>query len=231
MNSYKVCAVILAAGSGKRMQSDLTKQRMTVLGKTVLKRTLEAFEESDAICGIVVVSRADELEFAVAEAAGISKLISVVAGGACRAESAANGFYAVPEEFDFVAVHDAARCLISPSDIDRVVSYAYKFGAATAASSVTDTVKKCDFEGNILQTVDRVGLYTVSTPQVFSVDSYKKALAIADISESITDDNMLMEMAGIPVRVVELESANLKITRPADVELAEYIIFKRENNR
>ena len=230
MNSYRVCAVVLAAGSGKRMQSDLTKQRMTVLGKTVLRRTLEAFERSEAVCGIVVVSRADELEFAAAEAAGISKLISVVEGGACRAESAARGFYAIPEGYDFVAVHDAARCLILPYDIDRVVSYAYKFGAATAAAAVTDTVKKCDAEGDILCTVDRSGLYTVSTPQVFSTALYQKALDAVDISESITDDNMLMENIGVSVRAVELSSVNLKITRPDDVALAEYIVSRRENN-
>ena len=224
-----VTAIILAAGSGSRMNIDRTKQQLIINGESVLRRSVRIFNECEAITSIIVVARKDEIEFAKNETAGLEKVIEIVEGGSTRAASAKCGFlYA--KDTDYIAVHDAARCLILPCDIDRVVSYAYKFGAATAAAAVTDTVKKCDAEGDILCTVDRSGLYTVSTPQVFSCDLYKKALEIVDISECITDDNMLMENIGVSVRAVELSSVNLKITRPDDVALAEYIISRRENN-
>ena len=225
MNEYSTCAVILAAGSGTRMGAAVTKQKIELLGKSILRRTLEAFEAAESVRHIVVVARADELDFASSEAEGITKLSAVVAGGKCRAESARIGFLAAPGEDDIIAIHDGARCLIKPADIDKVVSYAYKFGAATAAVPVTDTLKRCDGNGVITATVSRENMYSALTPQVFSRALYRKAQEVCgELSADITDDNMLAERAGIPVRCVTVSGSNIKITAPSDIPLAEYLI-------
>ena len=228
MADNRACAVILAAGSGTRMGAATTKQKITLLGKSVLRRALEAFEAASTINSIVVVTRADEIEFARGEAKGITKLHAITVGGSCRAISALAGFEAMPKEADVIAVHDAARCLISSSDIDKIVSYAYKYGAAIAASRITDTLKKCSEDGVVSDTVKRENMFAAATPQAFTVGNYASAVAAAgELDAAITDDSMLMERAGIEVRCVETESVNLKITTPSDLLYAEYLLTAR----
>ena len=222
-------AVILAAGSGSRMNMESTKQTLNICGKTILRRTLETFENSHFIASMVVVVRADEIEFAKREIKGLNKVHSVICGGKCRAESAKNGFEAVHKNTEFVMVHDAARCMITTDEIEKIATAAYRFGAATASLQVTDTLKLCDEDGGIISTVDRHRLRSVQTPQAFSYGIYSEALAaIGALDESITDDNMLVERMGITVHCVDCLSTNIKITTASDIALAEFIISKRE---
>ena len=228
-NGYTATAVILAAGSGSRMKSSLTKQRMTVLGETVLHRAARAFDECDEITDITVVVRADEVEFARAELSDLSKPVSVVVGGDTRAESAKIGFLSIADRTDFVAIHDAARCLVTPEMITRVLNTAYECGAATAAAPVFDTVKCVDGEGRIISTPARSTLRLATTPQAFSTAIYRAALEFSDDYTGVTDDNMLVERSGAEVFCVDLGVENIKITTMQDVKLAEIILEARKN--
>ena len=224
----KTAAVILAAGLGSRMLTNRTKQTINILGKSILRRSLESFDSAETVSEIVVVAREEEFGFVNKECQSLSKPFTIVNGGSCRAESASLGFFAVSEECEFVLIHDAARCLVTPMEINCVAEAVYKYGAATASLPMIDTVKKCTDEHIIMGTLDRRNLRTVQTPQGFSKAIYKKALdAHSILSPEITDDNMLLEKIGVSSFCVDTLSTNIKITAPSDIELAEFIITKR----
>lgn len=220
----RVCGIILAGGIGSRMGLPVSKQQLTVMGRSILYHTLKAFEECDDIDDVVVVYRKGEEEFAIRECQNFKKVCSLVVGGGCRAESAKCGFEAVPQDTDLVAIHDAARALIKPEEISAVVSVARELGAASAVIPVTDTVKVVDDAGIITATLDRSALRAAATPQVFSFEIYKKALGVTELSESITDDNMLVELSGVAVRAVEVGRSNVKITTREDIAYAEFLL-------
>ena len=225
-----VTAVILAAGCGSRMQSTLTKQRMSICGKSILWHSVNAFDRCDEIDAIVVVCREDEVDWAAEQTANFGKISSIVIGGSTRAESAKIGFAAIPVSSEFVAFHDAARCLINSYAISEVVRSAYKSNAATAATAICDTLKLCD-NGTIIKTVSRDGMYLAQTPQVFSVDLYEKGLEKqCRLDSSVTDDNMLIEMIGGTVSIVDTGRENIKITTPSDLEYASFLLGRREMN-
>ena len=140
--------------------------------------------------------------------------------------SARRGFSAIGEDIDFVAIHDAARCLITPDMINSVVAVAKSFGAATAGCAVYDTVK-CVENGEIVGTVSREGLFLAQTPQVFDRVLYAKAL-VSDLDfDCITDDNMLMETIGVRVKCVNTGPTNVKLTTKLDLDYAEFLLSKR----
>lgn len=231
LNLEHVCAVILAAGSGSRMNTETPKQYISVRGESVLKRSVRAFSDCADIHSIVVVCRPDDDALVRAELADdFPKLYKVVSGGNFRAVSAKRGFEAVPSEASFVAIHDAARCLISPSDISRVVHAAKEYGAATAASPITNTVKVVDEKGFVVKTLPRCELLSAETPQIFGVDLYKRALSsIGDDFGAITDDNMLVESIGERIYCVPVTD-NIKITTRRDLDIAEFILSKEHAN-
>ena len=224
----KITAVILAAGSGTRMNASGTKQLMKICGESVVHRSVRAFCECAAVDGIVVVCRREETDIVRTDLSDmIGKPIVCVEGGKSRAESARLGFEAAFDA-DFVAIHDAARCLITSDMIERVIDAAIEYGASTAAAPITDTVKLVRADGCIERTVPRAGLYGAQTPQIFSREIYSRMLD-ADLSESeITDDNIMAERLGINVRIVDIGAENFKITTMADLDLAEYKIRKNE---
>lgn len=230
MKDKKVCALILAAGVGSRMGGEITKQQMKICGKSILYRTLLAFEKCSTVDAIFVVTRQDEVDFVKGEigTGELSKVRGTVIGGETRSESAKLGFEAIEGEYDLVAIHDAARCLVSPTLIDRVVARAAECGAASATSRVCDTVKRVDKDGNICKTEDRDNLRLAETPQVFRVSLYREALDFREARGiSVTDDNMLIESLGKTVAAVDNPEENLKITTPRDIEYAEFIIERR----
>lgn len=226
----RVCAVILAAGSGSRMNQELTKQRLLIDGKSVLLRSLEAFESSEDVSDIILVVRDDEMDFVLSETDGnFSKLRKIIHGGKTRFESAALGFKAIDFPCQLVAIHDAARCLVSGDMITKVVNDAAIYGAASASSRVVDTVKRVDENGFIVCTEDRERLRLASTPQVFRYDLYASALSRVDVNKTLpTDDNMLMELIGAKVYMTDVGSTNIKITYAEDKDLAEYLLERRD---
>ena len=230
MNNFskKSAAIILAAGIGSRMGCEKAKQTIEIFGKSVLKHTLLAFDRADCVDEIVVVCRENEQCFVNKELHEISKASRSVIGGKCRAESAFLGFSAISSDVEYVLVHDAARCLVTPEEIDSVAKAAYEFGAATASLAVADTIKLCE-NGMTVKTVPRNNLRSMQTPQAFFVKLYAQALQkVGMLDETITDDNTLLEKIGISSYCVDTLPTNIKITTSHDLELAEFILSKRK---
>lgn len=227
-------AIILAAGKSERMgEQALSKQLLPIDGIPVVVRSLLAFENSEYIHEIIVVAAKHEMsQYQVfKEKYSLTKLKAVTSGGSSRAESAYRGFLKVSKSCEFIAIHDAARCLIATEDIDRTVQEAYLTGAAIAAKKATDTIKKADSNGFVVETIDRSLIWLAQTPQVFKKSIYEVSAACAGkADEKITDDSMLAELSGFHVKLVECNEENLKITTRQDLALAEKIIQKRKRN-
>ncbi len=229
-------AVILAGGSGTRMPSPdgMPKQLRTVAGYPVLAHTLLAFERAKSIRETVVVVRSEDALAVkqLVERYKCRKVTKIVVGGATRSDSALAGFLAIDKRAKFVAIHDAARCLILPEEIDRVSSAAYGYRAATAVMPVYDTVKLLTEEDFLEKTLPRERVFLSATPQTFHTDLYRAAVyAAKKDGVEVTDDNMLIEHAGQAVKAVILESENRKITTEADLLYAETVLTKRKETR
>ena len=226
--------VICAAGSSTRMEKlmgEPRKQFIELGGVPVVARTLMAYEAANTIHEIIVVAREDELSLydGFKERYGLSKLSKVVRGGATRQESARLGSDEVSEACKYIAVADAARCLTTPEEIQRVCHAAYQYGAASAGIKATDTVKVCDKSAFIESTPDRNYVWLAQTPQVFSTPIYRTAAYVCrDDKVEATDDNSMAEYIRVPVKMVACSRENIKITEPTDLTFAEAILAIRE---
>ena len=226
-------AVICAAGSSTRMEKlmgEPRKQFIELDGIPVVARTLMAYEAADTIHEIIVVAREDEIELydGFKEKYGLTKLAKVVKGGATRQESARLGSDEVSEVCKYIAVADAARCLTTPEEIQRVCHAAYRYGAASAGIKATDTVKICDKSAFIDSTPDRNYVWLAQTPQIFSTSIYRTAAYVCrDDKVEATDDNSMAEYIRVPVKMVACSRENIKITEPSDIAFAEAILALR----
>ena len=227
INGKNVAAVILAAGSGTRMQTACKKQMLDINGKTVLQHAVNVFNEMDEIDSIVVVTRKNDIARTTEDMSEFDKVVSVVAGGETRIESAEIGFNAIPEISEYVAIHDAVRCVVSSDIIKAVLNVAIEFGAATAGTRVYDTVKQIDGSGNIVCTLDRRCLFAAHTPQIFNCNLYKRALKQDFDRSNLTDDNSLLEQIGIKVKAVDTGAGNVKITTKEDLEYVKFLLRKK----
>lgn len=225
-----VTAIIVAGGNGSRMGTETTKQMIQLNGIPVVVRSILAFERSPLIKDIVVVAKADEKEKyrEFIKTYSLKKIRRIVTGGATRQESVLNGFKAIDDKCDFVAIHDGARCLVTPEIIEKVLLDARRYEAASAANPVKDTVKITNPKGFVLSTPDRSTLWAAQTPQIFRADLYRAAafMALKDGFEA-TDDNSLVEHLGGKVKMVDCGYRNIKITTPEDIHIAE--MFLKEN--
>jgi 2-C-methyl-D-erythritol 4-phosphate cytidylyltransferase len=212
-------AIIVAAGSSRRMGFD--KLAAEIRGVPVLRRTLEAFLAAKSIGSVVVVCPQERWH--LLEGVQSDKPVIRVDGGANRQDSVAAGLARVSSSH--VAVHDGARPLIDPQDIDRCVAAAAVHRASALARRVTETLKRADDEGFSHQAVSRENLWFMETPQIFAVDILKRAYAaVADGNLAVTDEVSALEAIGVRVKLVESTHPNLKITTPADLVLAEAIV-------
>lgn len=200
-------------------------------GQPVLARTLGVFNACTAIDSIVLVCSASaqqELE-QIARAAAPQKLRAVVTGGAHRHLSVAEGLGCVAEDAAMIAVHDAARPLVTCGMIERCLEAARNSGAAACARPVTDTLKRVNDERFIIESVDRAKLWSVETPQIFRADLLRQAYEeIIATGGYVTDETSAVQAAGAPVALVETPEWNGKITFPADLELARVILRGRQ---
>lgn len=219
-------AVIPAAGIGKRMGAAIPKQFLELKGRPLFIRTLQAFDRCPVISDIILVvhpAETDAVRRTLAEWK-IEKITAVTAGGAERNDSVANGLREVPHTCGIVAVHDGARPLVTSELIMRAVKAAEQWGAAVPCVEIPDTVKQIGGRW-IEKTVSRESLRRVQTPQCFRRELLESACRDAQAAgAAITDDAMLLERAGGKIRVIEGDPFNIKITTPADLDLAAAII-------
>lgn len=221
-------AVIMAAGSGSRMRAGKNKVFLPLCGKPMLLHTVEAFEKSTFVQGIIVVTSEDDVKECTELLNGCKKLISVIPGGATRQESSFIGVSAARSEY--VLIHDGARALITTEEIDKVAETVLKTGSGALGVPCVDTMKVCA-DGKILSTIDRESLIKIYTPQGFKRDKLLE-LHIKAKAEcvSVTDDCSLFEWAGESVTAVMGSPLNIKLTTPEDVLIAEAILKTRVNS-
>jgi 2-C-methyl-D-erythritol 4-phosphate cytidylyltransferase len=214
-------AIVVAAGNSQRMGFD--KLTADLGGRPLFIRTLERFENCPEVDEIVLVANEERIKNfggLVAEC-GLKKVAAVVTGGAERHLSVWQGLGALSESIELVAVHDGARPLISSSTISKAMHLATKCGAVALAAPVVETLKKADNDGLLVGSIDRSGLWTMQTPQIFRRDwlvtAYELVLARG---ARVTDETSAVEMAGFPVRLLQSGDWNVKVTYPTDLELA-----------
>ena len=222
-------AIITAAGNGSRM-GNIAKQLLEIVGHPVIYYSLDAFEKSVNVDQIVVVTRAEDVEAvrAIVEKYGFKKVSDITTGGSTRDESVKNGFEKLRSDIAYVAVHDAARPLITTEKIDFVFRDAYKYCAACAVAKVTDTVKKAGNNGFVEKTLPREELFCAQTPQIFACDIYRTALSLhLKEKKPVTDDCSIVENAGFKIKLSDINSPNYKLTVPYDYDIIEAILIKR----
>lgn len=223
-------AIILAAGSGSRMNADKTKQWLEIEGIPVVVRSLLQFEACKAVKEIILVVKDDELKKydGIAERYGLKKLKKTVSGGSTRQLSALEGFKKISDKSTHVAVHDAARCLITPEMIEKTARAAFIHGGSVASCKAIDTVKLADDNSFIEKTPDRRCAFLATTPQIFETEIYRASVYLALKDKlSVTDDASMVEHAGFAVKLVDIGRENIKITEKQDLFLAEAILNMR----
>ena len=233
-----IAVIICAGGSSKRFVKDQKhnleaikkKQFADVAGRPAFLRSVEFFADRDNVKQIILsIPAEDEEMFKITHGANLSfHGVKLCLGGAERFETVAKALELVKDDIDFVAIHDAVRCCLTEKWLDDVFKAAEKTGAAMLACPVVATLKKVE-NGQIIETVDRTGLYEAQTPQVFKKDLLKKAYAnLGKLDKSkISDDSQLIEVLGQKVSIVETDFSNIKITTKADIAIAEAIIKSR----
>lgn len=222
--------LIPAAGMGRRMGSDRNKLLLTLMGKPLLAWTLLAAEAASEITWIGIMGQpADEPDFQnILAQLSLSKPVHLIQGGETRQESVYNGLQALPAEAERVLIHDGARCLATPQLLDRCAVVLQDCPGLIAAVPVKDTIKVVDEMGLIQDTPERKQLWAAQTPQGFEVKLLKQSHDKGRIlGWEVTDDAALFERCGLPVRIVEGEETNLKVTTPVDLAIAEFILRQR----
>lgn len=232
MNKF-VSAVIVAAGNSSRMGNGISKQFIELNGEPVILHTVKAFQKSNMVDEIIVVCLEKDISKVqnLLNKNGITKLSKVVKGSSTRQKSAEFGVKEVNSECTHIAIHDGARALILPGEIDKVVKDAFVHNASTAAVPVKDTIKIVNGDLFIDETPDRNTLYAVQTPQVFEKGIYLKALQKANSDgKDYTDDCQLVENIGLQVHICIGDYNNIKITTPEDINVALNIIKTRKDD-
>ena len=228
----KTAALILAAGKGLRMQSDVPKQFMEIGGKPLFLYSVEQYLK--AADPVIVVTQAEEIDYvkAVLKQYGLFETVQVCAGGRERYDSSMNGLRFLQElgDAETVLIHDAARAAVTEEVIRRVILETEKNGAAIAAVPSKDTVKVADADGFVKETPNRKDLRIIQTPQGFQTElireayrHLKQAISEKKIKESeITDDAGVVErFTDHPVKLVMGDYRNIKITTPEDLKVIE----------
>jgi 2-C-methyl-D-erythritol 4-phosphate cytidylyltransferase len=223
--------LIPAAGLGKRMGSDRNKLLLTLLEKPLLSWTLAAAEASRQIEWIGIIGQPydfADFESIIGDRA-LGKPVQLIKGGDTRQESVYNGLQALPSEAQRVLIHDGARCLATPQLFDRCAEALLISQGLIAAIAVKDTIKIVDRDRFIKDTPDRSNLWAAQTPQGFEVKLLKECHEKGrKLGWEVTDDAALFEKCNLPVKIVEGEETNLKVTTPVDLAIAEFILCHRK---
>jgi 2-C-methyl-D-erythritol 4-phosphate cytidylyltransferase len=221
-------AILVAGGSSQRMGFD--KLFAVIAGEPVIAHPIRAFEHATSVGEIVVVAREerhDEIR-KITSGAGFKKIRAIVPGGERRQDSVRAGLDRIDRDAKYVAVHDAARPLITPEQIERLVEQCRIHGAAALAQPVNDTLKRASADLLVVGSVDRHQLYAMQTPQIFErkliEDAYR---AVCAENILVTDEVSAVERLGYKIALVLNDDFNLKITYPRDLPVADFIICDR----
>jgi len=229
--SLKVAVLIPAAGASRRHKGKRKKQFTDVDGRAVFLRSIERFADREDVSRVIVAIPAEDEElFEVKWGANLGFYgVKHVIGGQQRHDTINRMLEEVDDtEVDLIAVHDAVRPCVSTDQIDAVFAVAAETGAAILARRLTGTIKLADEKGIITETLDRTSFWEAQTPQVFKPDILRKAYAQREkLVDDITDDAQLVEAMGVPVKLVESDSGNIKITQGADLAIASAILKRQ----
>ncbi|MCL2644060.1 MAG: 2-C-methyl-D-erythritol 4-phosphate cytidylyltransferase [Betaproteobacteria bacterium] len=223
-------ALVPAAGSGSRMGGELPKQYMPLLGLPLIHHTLAALCSVPAIERVFVVLSADDADWAHHDWSALgSRMVPLFCGGLTRADSVLGGLHAIKNEVaatDWILVHDAARPCITGWQVEKLMhELAYDDVGGLLAIPVADTIKRADEHHRVADTVAREGLWSAQTPQMFRYAVLQRALEGA---RNVTDEAAAIEAAGLRPRLIKGDAANLKVTWPFDLLLAEWILRRSE---
>ena len=229
----RTAAVVLAAGSGKRMGTAVHKQYLLIKDRPVIYYTLQAFEDSE-VDEVILVTGADEVDYCrkeIVEAYRFKKVRDVVAGGKERYDSVYEGLKAL-SGCDYVLIHDGARPLISRTLINANINCVQETKACITAVPAKDTIKVADNKGYVADTPDRSKLWQIQTPQTFSYalvsEAYRKRAEAGDTT--VTDDAMVVEKyADHSIYLLKGDYRNIKITTPEDLVIAEAFLNGGDN--
>jgi 2-C-methyl-D-erythritol 4-phosphate cytidylyltransferase len=228
-SSPRIWALLPCAGSGSRAGSDGPKQYQSLAGQPMVMHTLDAFAAVPRLSAVLVVVAADD-DFLKAKGA---KVLIANCGGKTRAASVANGLNHLlahgAHAHDWVLVHDAARCLVTPAQILQLIDACFddEVGGLLALK-LPDTLKT-EVQGRVAGTIDRSDKWLAQTPQMFRIGQLRQALAQA--GEKVTDESSAIEALGLSPKLVTGSAQNFKVTYPEDFALAEAVLLGRANNR
>lgn len=224
----KCTAVIVAAGSGKRMGKDIPKQFIPIKGNPIIYYTLKAFEKNNNIENIILVTGESYIEYCrdnIINRYGFKKVSHIIAGGSERQYSVQNALKIIDADTDIVIIHDGARPFVMQEDINKIIDETCIYGACVMAVRSKDTIKVADEDGFVIDTPDRSGLWNIQTPQSFFYDIIKAAYEKAESDGFLgTDDSSLAERTGVRVKITEGHYTNIKITTEDDMLTAESIL-------
>lgn len=223
------CSVIIvAAGKGKRMGTDINKQFIKLNDKSILVYTIECFNKCEAINEIVVVTSEDYINYCkdeIIDKYEFKKDIKIVAGGKERQDSVYNGLKTIASNTDIVLIHDGVRPFIEQRHINNVIKNAYESDACVLGVKVKDTIKLSNDSGFVVSTPKRDNMWAIQTPQAFKygliVEAYECAIKDNFLG---TDDSMLVERLGYKVKIEEGSYSNIKITTKDDLITAKIIL-------
>lgn len=220
----RVGVAIPAAGFGRRM-GGARKPLLELAGEPILLHALRPFLADARVTTIAIAMTSDEVDAPPEWLTGVDERIVIVEGGETRGASVASAIAALPDDISVIAVHDAARPLVTRDVIARCVELAGAGFGAVAGSPAVDTIKRVDGRAFVTGTPDRSTLWQAHTPQVFPAAELRAAYASG--VDTATDDAALVEAAGGRIRMVDDGGTNLKVTRPVDLVVAEAILSAR----
>ena len=221
-------AIIVAGGSSQRMGFD--KLLAPLDGRPLVAHAIAAFEQTESVTDIIVVGRAERLSDyeEIVRTSGFAKVSAVIPGGPRRQDSVRRGLAQLGAATEFVAVHDAARPLVRSDLVERILQLARSHGGSASAAPVIDTLKRVDENHVVTGGVAREKLFAVETPQIFRRDLLEKAYAaVFETGVEVTDEISAVERVGGKVVLLPNDEPNFKVTYPADLPLAEFVLRQR----
>ena len=217
--------LIPAAGSGSRMKAGKNKLLIELEKESLIFWTIKSIFSASLVSWVGIIGQPNDKQELLKSIKNFSNEVNWINGGETRQKSVFNGLNSLPSNAEKVLIHDGARCLIDPNLINKCALELEQNDAVILATKVTDTIKIVDNKGYINKTPNRQNLWAAQTPQGFLVSKLKKAHEMAiEKNWTVTDDASLFEMLNWQVKIIEGNSANIKVTSPLDLKIAKVLL-------